>query len=169
MITKDMIKRGFENGIISIEEEYGGCLGICCKIGHMAFYFTEDSNLTKYEYWKAYTLDMTINMILNVLKDSKSAKENGINDPELSYYESVLKRSEAEHIHKKPTTEEIQIWEVNGIDDLKGTCFAYCSTKEKAERAMRILEENGFEDMLVVEQSNLKLDQLVIDNKTVLL
>lgn len=34
---------------------------------------------------------------------------------------------------------------------------------------MRILEENGFEDMLVVEQSNLKLDQLVIDNKTVLL
>ena len=39
MITRDMIKNGFENGTISIEEEYSGCLGICCKIGEMAFYF----------------------------------------------------------------------------------------------------------------------------------
>ena len=53
----------------------------------------------------------------------------------------------------------MQIWEVNGIDDLEGTCFAQCSTKEKAEKAMRILEENGFEDMLVVKQSSLRLDQ----------
>ena len=30
----------------------------------------------------------------------------------------------------------MQIWEVNGIDDLKGTCFAQCSTKEKANRAI---------------------------------
>ena len=45
----------------------------------------------------------------------------------------------------------MQIWEVNGIDDLEGTCFAQCSTKEKAEKAMQILEENGFEDMLEVE------------------
>ena len=42
----------------------------------------------------------------------------------------------------------MQIWEVNGIDDLEDTCFAQCSTKEKA---MQILEENGFEDMLEVE------------------
>lgn len=61
----------------------------------------------------------------------------------------------------------IQIWEVNGIDDLEGICFAQCSTKEKAEKAMRILEENGFEDMLVVKQSNLRLDQLLIENKLI--
>ena len=61
----------------------------------------------------------------------------------------------------------MQIWEVNGIDDFKGTCFAQCSTKEKAEKAMQILEENGFEDILVVEQSNLRLDQLVIQDKII--
>lgn len=61
----------------------------------------------------------------------------------------------------------MQIWEVNGIDDLEGTCFAQCSTKEKAEKAMRILEENGFEDILVVKQSSLRLDQLLIENKLI--
>lgn len=70
MITRDMIKNGFENGTISIEEKYSGCVGICCKIGEMAFYFLglEDENITKEEYWKSYTLDMTINMILTFLK-----------------------------------------------------------------------------------------------------
>lgn len=62
---------------------------------------------------------------------------------------------------------EIQIWEVNGIDDLEDICFAQCSTKEKAEKAMRILEENGFEDMLVVKQSNLRLDQLLVEDKLI--
>lgn len=92
MITRDMIKNGFENGTISIEEEYGRCLGICCKIGDMAFYFigSEDDSLTKEEYWKAYTLDMTIDLIFNILKDSKSAEENGLDDLEIGYYESLL-------------------------------------------------------------------------------
>lgn len=61
----------------------------------------------------------------------------------------------------------MKIWEINGTEDLEGICFAQCSTKEKAEKAMRILEENGFEDMLVVKQSNLRLDQLVIQNKII--
>lgn len=61
----------------------------------------------------------------------------------------------------------MQIWEVNGIDDLEGICFAQCSTKEKAEKAMRILEENGFEDMLVIKQSNLQLDQLLVEDKLI--
>ena len=39
MITREMIKKGFENGIISIEDDYAGCMGICCKIGENAFYF----------------------------------------------------------------------------------------------------------------------------------
>lgn len=93
MITKDMIKNGFENGTISIEEEYSGCLGICCKIGDNAFYFlgSEDDNITKDEYWKSYTLDMTINMIFDILKDSESAEKNGLDDWEIGYYESMLK------------------------------------------------------------------------------
>lgn len=92
MITRDMIKNGFENGTISIEEKYSECIGICCKIGEMAFYFLglEDENITKEEYWKSYTLDMTIDMIFDILKDFESAKKTGLDDFEISYYESVL-------------------------------------------------------------------------------
>lgn len=61
----------------------------------------------------------------------------------------------------------MQIWEVNGIDDLEGTCFAQCSTKEKAEKAMRILKENGFGDILVVKQNSLRLDQLLIEDRLI--
>ena len=65
MITKKTIKNGFEKGVISIEDDYAGCLGACCRIGDNAFYFidAEDAYLTKEEYWKSYTLNMTINMI----------------------------------------------------------------------------------------------------------
>lgn len=63
--------------------------------------------------------------------------------------------------------EGMLIWEVNGIDDLEGTCFAQCSTKAKAEKAMQILEENGFEGILEVRQSNLRLDQLSIGGKLI--
>ena len=93
MITREMIKKGFENGIISIEDEYAGCMGICCKIGENAFYFADskDVDLTKEKYWGKYTLDMTIDMIFNMLKDVESAEENGIDCVELDYYEAVLK------------------------------------------------------------------------------
>ena len=92
MITKEMIKKGFENGIISIENDYAGCMGICCKIGDNAFYFlgSKDDSITKEEYWKSYTLDMTIDMIFDILKSAKIAEENGLDDWEIGYYESVL-------------------------------------------------------------------------------
>lgn len=96
MITKEMIKNGFEAGTVSIEDEYAGYLGICCRIccriGDNAFYFigSEDVDLAKEEYWKSYTLDMTIDMIYNILKNVESAEENGIGCTELDYYQSVL-------------------------------------------------------------------------------
>ena len=92
MITRELVENGFETGIISIEEEYGDCLGICCKIGDNAFYFvgSEDVNLTKEEYWKSYTLDMTIDMIFNILKNTKSAEENGLEGWEHDYYKAML-------------------------------------------------------------------------------
>ena len=70
MITKKTIKNGFEKGVISIEDDYAGCLGACCRIGD--------------------TLNMTINMIFNVLKNVEAAEENGIDYAELAYYEAVL-------------------------------------------------------------------------------
>ena len=78
MITREMIKKGFENGIISIEDDYAGCMGICCKIGENAFYFADskDVDLAKEKYWGKYTLDMTIDMIFNMLKDPQ--KKTGL-------------------------------------------------------------------------------------------
>lgn len=62
MITREMIRNGFESGTVSIEEEY----------------------------WESYTLDMTIDMIFNILKDVESAEEHGLDEAELDYYTSVL-------------------------------------------------------------------------------
>lgn len=92
MITREMIRNGFETGIISIEEEYGGCLGICCRIGDNAFYFidSEDAELTKDEYWKKYTLDVTVDTIFNILKDAESAEEYGLDLIEVEFYTSIL-------------------------------------------------------------------------------
>lgn len=92
MITREMLRNGFETGIISIEEEYGGCLGICCRIGDNAFYFidSDDAELTKDEYWKKYTLDETVDTIFNILKDAESAEENGLDLSEVEFYTSIL-------------------------------------------------------------------------------
>ena len=85
MITRKMIENGFKNGKITIEDSYGGCLGICCKIGDNAFYFVgSDDNLTKEEYWKSYTLEMTVDMIFNTLKDIQSPPQHAL-DPWHSY------------------------------------------------------------------------------------
>lgn len=61
----------------------------------------------------------------------------------------------------------IQIWEVVGVDDLEGSVFAQCSTEERANKAMQLLENEGFEDMLRVEQSSLRIDQIIIGDKLI--
>lgn len=60
MITREMVKNGFELKKISIEIAYVGCIGICCRIYDNAFYFL----------W--------------------SAEENGIYETEFNYYKAVL-------------------------------------------------------------------------------
>jgi hypothetical protein len=59
----------------------------------------------------------------------------------------------------------MQIWEVVGIDDLEGRVFAQCSTEEKANKAMKLLENEGLENMLCVKQRSLKIDQIMIGDK----
>lgn len=39
MITREMVKNGFELKKISIEIAYVGCIEICCRIYDNAFYF----------------------------------------------------------------------------------------------------------------------------------
>ena len=95
MITKEALKKGFENGSIFIDEDYAGCLGICCRIGDNAFYFCEDkaNDLTRDTYWKNYSLEMTVDMLYEILKDKDSAEENGLDEMELAYYDAVLSDS----------------------------------------------------------------------------
>ena len=92
MITKEMIRKGFERKIISIEDAFEGCISLCCVIGDSAFYFigSEDEDLTAEEYWKAYTMDITIDMLYEILKDVESAKDNGLDECEWDYYEALL-------------------------------------------------------------------------------
>ena len=59
------------------------------------------------------------------------------------------------------TTETgISIWEVVGIDDLEGNTFAQCTCKKNAEKALDLLERQGFEDVLEIRESNLLLDKI---------
>ena len=52
MITREMIQNGFDNGSISIEDEFGGCISLCCRIADNAFYFAgmEDGDSLEYRY-----------------------------------------------------------------------------------------------------------------------
>lgn len=92
MITREMIKNGFEKNLISIENEYNGCVSLCCRIGGEAFYFAgmKDEDLTAEEFLKSYTMNEIVDMLYDILKDVESAEENGIDCTELDYYESVL-------------------------------------------------------------------------------
>lgn len=93
VITKEMIKNGFKNKCISIEYEYAGCIGLCCRIGDNAFYFarTEDEHLTEKEWWEKYTLEDTVFMLYEILKNKESAESNGIDKDELYYYHRLIK------------------------------------------------------------------------------
>lgn len=92
-ITKEMIRKGFENNIISIEDEFDGwCDSLCCRIDDEAFYFIgmEDEDLIVEEYWKSYTMDMTIDILYEILKDVESAEYNGLDEAEWERYKLVL-------------------------------------------------------------------------------
>lgn len=91
IITKEMIENGFKTKCISIENEYGGCISLCCKIGDNAFYFAgSDDILTEKEWWENYTLKDTVSMLYDILKDKEAAELNGIDEDELYYYQFVL-------------------------------------------------------------------------------
>lgn len=60
-----------------------------------------------------------------------------------------------------------KLFNVIGIDDLNGIVFARCTTFEKAQKTKRMLEAEGFEDMLEIVQDKLSIDVIEIDNKVI--
>lgn len=61
------------------------------------------------------------------------------------------------------------VWIVEGVDDLESTIFAYCSSKETAEKAKSIVESNGFEDMVKITYSELPMDMIFSGGKMIYL
>ena len=59
----------------------------------------------------------------------------------------------------------VKLFNVIGIDDLEGISFARCTTYEKAQTALKLLEAEGFQDMLDIEQDQLPIDCVKIGDK----
>lgn len=62
--------------------------------------------------------------------------------------------------------QDVRLWFVEGADKFKGLTFALCTTKEKAEAAKKLVDENlGTEgtDSIVIRHSTMALDTLDIN------
>ena len=60
-----------------------------------------------------------------------------------------------------------RLYNVIGIDDLEGMVFCRCTTYEKAKTAKKMLEEEGFEDVLDIFQDEIPIDVVEIDGKMI--
>ena len=55
-----------------------------------------------------------------------------------------------------------KLFNVIGTDDLEGVVFARCSTYEKALKAKKCLENNGFSDLIYITQDEIPIDTIEI-------
>ena len=95
-ITKKMIECGFKEGILSIEDEYGGCISLCCRIKDEAFYFAgqEHEDDTASEFMSEFSQEEIVDMLYNVLRYAENGKANGLDLSEWYYYHSILHQNE---------------------------------------------------------------------------
>ena len=63
--------------------------------------------------------------------------------------------------------EKIKLYIVEGIDEFQGSTFAHCTTLAKAKKAKKILESEGFDNILKICKSNIAVDTIELDNKTI--
>lgn len=59
------------------------------------------------------------------------------------------------------------LFSVVGLNNLEGTVFARCTTYEKAQKAIKILEAKGFEDMLDIVQTEMLIDTIEIGDELI--
>lgn len=59
------------------------------------------------------------------------------------------------------------LFNVVGTDELEDMIFAICTTIEKAEKAQKLLEAEGFEDMITIVQSQVAIDELEIGGEII--
>lgn len=91
-LTKEMVKNGLRKGVITLEDEFEGCISLCYRICDHAFYFAgmEDENLTAAEYNKLYSEDEMVDHLWRILQDEDSACRNGLDEIEYKYYTLIL-------------------------------------------------------------------------------
>lgn len=59
------------------------------------------------------------------------------------------------------------LYNVVGIDDLKGLTFARCTTLKNANKAMKLLENEGYECMLRIEKDEIAVDEIACGNEVI--
>lgn len=62
---------------------------------------------------------------------------------------------------------KLRTFEVVGMYDMEGMVFARCTTYEKAKKAMRILNKEGFGYRLDIVEVNTSIDTIEIDGKLI--
>ena len=62
-----------------------------------------------------------------------------------------------------------RLFRVVGIDEFEGLTFAVCTTYEKAQKAKKILEAEGFEDTLDIVQDEIPVDVIEIGDDLIVL
>lgn len=60
-----------------------------------------------------------------------------------------------------------RLFNVVGMDDLEGIVFARCTTYEKANKSIQLLEAEGFEDMLNIAQDEIPIDVIEIGGELI--
>ena len=63
----------------------------------------------------------------------------------------------------------MRLYKVIGVDELEGFTFAQCTTYEKAKKAQKLIEENGFEDCTELMQDEIPIDAIEINDKLIFL
>ena len=60
----------------------------------------------------------------------------------------------------------MKLWLIDGVDDLEGLTFAFCTSAEKAEKALNLLNENEINSIGIVE-SDIDLDCIKLDGQQI--
>ena len=60
-----------------------------------------------------------------------------------------------------------KLWIVMGINDMEGMIYAFCTTRQKAEKAVKLLEPEGLDNMLTLKQAQLEINNVCLNGTNI--
>ncbi|MCT7397737.1 hypothetical protein N5B56_01380 [Eubacterium sp. LFL-14] len=60
-----------------------------------------------------------------------------------------------------------KLWIVMGINDMEGMIYAFCTTRQKAEKAVKLLEPEGLDNMLTIKQAQLEINNVCLNGTNI--